>query len=51
MHRMGNVFIPVLEMRKLRRCEIRRLKCLGERQSDVRGSTVAYSKALAVAVS
>lgn len=43
--------IPVLEMRKLRHYEIRRLKCLGERQSDVWSSTIAYSKVHAVTVS
>lgn len=51
MHRMGNVLIPILEMRKLRRYEIRRLKCLVEQQSDVWSSTVAYSKAHAVTMS
>lgn len=51
MHRMGNVLIPVLEMRKLRHYETRRLKCLGERQSDVWSSTIAYSKVHAVTVS
>ena len=51
MHGMGNVLIPVLEMRKLRHYEIRKLKCLGERQNVVWSSSVAYSKVHAVTVS